>query len=170
MISDGSTPAHDEPEPSPVPPTLYEWAGGEAAFHRLFDVFYGHVLADDLLEPVFRNMDPGHPRHVAAWLGEVFGGPARYSTQRGGHRHMIGRHLGRSITEAQRRRWVDLLIDSADEVGLPKDPEFRAAFVGYLEWGTRMAVMYSQPGVEVDAPEPMPTWDWGGRPPWQPAG
>jgi hemoglobin len=32
------------------------------------------VRQDDLLEPLFCHMDPGHPRHVAAWLAEVFGG------------------------------------------------------------------------------------------------
>ena len=54
--------------------------------------------------------------------------------------------MGRKLTEAQRRRWMDLMIDTADEVGLPADPEFRSAFVAYLEWGTRLAVMNSQEG------------------------
>lgn len=149
-------------------PSLYEWAGGAAALERLFGLFYAKVLTDPELEPVFRGMHADHPRHVAAWLGEVFGGPATYSQQHGGHAHMIGRHLGRAITESQRRRWVQLLLDTADEAGLPDDPEFRASFVGYLEWGTRMAVLLSQPGVEVDLDEPMPTWTWA-RPPWRPA-
>ena len=67
-------------------PTLYEWAGGAEAFERLTEVFYGKVREDDLLEPVFRHMDPGHPRHVAAWLAEVFGGPQRYFAFLGGGR------------------------------------------------------------------------------------
>ncbi|WP_414937380.1 hypothetical protein [Amycolatopsis sp. cmx-11-51] len=67
-------------------------------------------------------MDPGHPEHVAVWLAEVFGGPETYSHDHGGHRHMVGRHLGRAITEEQRRRWVNLLLDAADEAGLPADP------------------------------------------------
>jgi hemoglobin len=142
-------------------PTLYGWAGGAAAIQKLFDRFYEHVRDDEVLAPVFAGMDAEHPQHVAAWLGEVFGGPKRYSTERGGHAHMVSRHLGRALTETQRRRWLELLIDTADEVGLPADPEFRASFVGYLEWGTRMAVMLSQPGVEpLPAGTPMPTWDW----------
>ncbi|WP_409463902.1 hypothetical protein [Amycolatopsis sp. GA6-003] len=32
-----------------------------------------------------------------------------------------------------------LLLATADEVGLPADPEFRAALAGYLEWGGRRA-------------------------------
>ncbi|AUI57598.1 group II truncated hemoglobin [Amycolatopsis sp. BJA-103] len=149
-------------------PTLYDWAGGLDALRRLTDIFYGHVLKDPLLEPVFRGMDPGHPEHVAIWLAEVFGGPETYSGEHGGHRHMVGRHLGKGITEEQRRRWVNLLFDAADEAGLPADPEFRSAFAAYVEWGSRLAVMFSQPGREVSVPEPMPKWDWGNRPPWQP--
>jgi hemoglobin len=53
-------------------------------------------------------------------------------------------------------------MDPHHEVGLPSDPEFRAAFVGYLEWGTRLAVMNSQEGVAPPADDaPMPQWNWG---------
>jgi hemoglobin len=148
-------------------PTLYEWLGGAPALDKLFDVFYTHVRVDPLLAPVFRDMPADHPRHVAAWVGEVFGGPAAYSTTRGGHDHMVSRHLGRGITEEQRRRWVELLLSTADEVGLPDDPEFRASLVGYLEWGSRLAVMFSAPDASAPADEPMPTWGWA-KPPWQP--
>jgi hemoglobin len=149
-------------------PSLYEWAGGGAALEKLFDRFYEHVRADEVLALVFAGMDADHPKHVAAWLGEVFGGPKQYSAHRGGHAHMIKRHLGRELTERQRRRWMDLLQDTADEVRLPGDPEFRAAFVGYLEWGTRMAVLFSQPGMAAPPDDsPMPTWDWA-LPPYQP--
>jgi len=148
-------------------PTLYEWAGGAEAFERLFTRFYEQVAEDELLAPVFAGMDPHHPQHVAAWLGEVFGGPARYSTERGGHRHMASRHLGRALTEEHRRRWVALLLDTADEVGLPDDPEFRAVFTYYLEWGTRMALIYSGPTPPPLPDSPMPRWDWGITPPYR---
>lgn len=133
------------PQPA-EPPTLYEYLGGAPALTRLTSAFYAHVVTDELLAPVFAGMDDEHPQRVALFLGEVFGGPPAYSAERGGHPHMVSRHLGRNLTEQQRRRWVSLLQDTADEVGLPDDPEFRAAFTGYLEWGTRMAKMFSAPG------------------------
>ncbi|NUS15037.1 MAG: antibiotic biosynthesis monooxygenase [Streptomyces sp.] len=148
-------------------PTLYAWAGGAPAFERLFARFYERVAEDALLAPVFAAMDPQHPRHVAAWLAEVFGGPARYSAGRGGHRHMASRHLGRGLTEEQRRRWVALLTDTADEVGLPDDPEFRAVLAYYLEWGTRMALLYAGPNPPPLPESPMPRWDWGVTPPYR---
>jgi hemoglobin len=150
-------------------PSLAEWAGGADRFAALFAAFYAKVPADPVLGPVFAGMDPHHAEHVAAFVTEVFGGPKAYTQAGGGHAGMIGRHIGRSLTEAQRRRWVDLMIDTADEVGLPADPEFRAAFVGYLEWGTRLAMMNSAEGIEPPQDEPpMPVWGWGPPGgPWQ---
>ncbi|MDI2132551.1 group II truncated hemoglobin [Yinghuangia seranimata] len=147
-------------------PTLYEWAGGAEAFDRLFTRFYEHVAEDPDLAPVFAGMDAHHAQHVAAWLGEVFGGPSLYSSDHGGHKHMASRHLGRNITDAQRRRWINLLMDTADEVGLPADPEFRAVFAYYLEWGTRMALIYSGPNPPPLPETPMPTWHWNQTPPY----
>lgn len=148
-------------------PTLYEWAGGAEAFARLTSVFYGKVLKDDLLAPVFDGLAPEHAQHVALWLAEVFGGPAGYSESQGGHGHMVAKHLGRGITEPQRRRWVNLIQDAADEAGLPTDAEFRSAFVAYVEWGTRLAVYFSSPEATPPAEQPVPKWGWGVAPPYQ---
>jgi hemoglobin len=119
-------------------PTLYDWCGGSAALHRLTDVFYDRVLADPVLEPVFRHMGPNHRDHVARWLGEVFGGPTDYTDELGGYPAMLRHHIGLGITEEQRARWATLIASSADEAGLPDD-EFRSAFVAYVERGTCIA-------------------------------
>ncbi|MCB0165212.1 MAG: globin, partial [Anaerolineae bacterium] len=71
------------------------------------------------------------------------------------------RHLGKQLTEAQRSRWASLIAACADEAGLPDDPEFRSAFVAYIEWGSRLAVINSQPGASVNPEAPMPKWGWG---------
>jgi len=146
---------------SQTPPSLYEWAGGEPAFRTLFTRFYERVPEDAMLGPVFASMDPAHAAHVSAFVIEVFRGPARYSAEYGGHANMIRKHLGRMLTQEQRRRWVALLLECADEVSLPDDPEFRSAFVAYLEWGTRLAVLNSQPGASAIEDAPMPSWGWG---------
>jgi hemoglobin len=151
-------------------PTLYDWAGGMPAFERLTDVFYKKVLHDELLEPVFRHMSPQHQLHVAHFIAEVFGGPRTYSNGEGSHFAMIQKHFSKRLTEPMRQRWVQLLLASADDVRLPDDPEFRSAFVAYIEWGTRIAVINSNAAELPVAPnEPMPAWGWGvpGKP-WQP--
>ena len=148
-------------------PTLYEWAGGSEAFERLTTAFYEKVKRDDLLEPIFRGMDRRHPHHVAVWLAEVCGGPPLYTEEHGGYPHMLSKHRDLAITEPHRRRWVSLICDAADDVGLPSDPEFRSAFVAYLEWGTWLALHNSQPGAKVATHAPVPRWGWGEAPPFR---
>jgi len=147
-------------ESKPVP-TLYEWVGGIQVIERLMTRFYERVRQHAVLAPVFARMGSDHPKHVAAFVAEVLGGPSEYSARHGGHPHMIRRHLDRHLSQEQRREWVALLLDTADELKLPDDPEFRSALVGYLEWGSRLAVINSQPGAKVDEHAPMPKWGWG---------
>jgi CDGSH-type Zn-finger protein/truncated hemoglobin YjbI len=153
------------------PPTLYEWVGGLAALERLTSHFYDAIVSepDPILEPVFRGMDPNHPRHVAAWLAETFGGPTTYTDQLGGYEHMLAKHRNLALTEPQRRRWVARMLDAADHVGLPSDPGFRSTFVAYLEWGTRIALTNSQPDAAVIEHAPVPHWGWGQTPPFTPS-
>lgn len=143
------------------PPSLAEWAGGGGAIARLFARFYERVGEDAVLAQVFATMDPHHAEHVAHFVTEVLGGPKQYSQGGGSHAGMIARHMGRHLSHDQRRRWMALLLDTADELGLAEDPEFRASLTGYLEWGSRLAVMNSQPGVPPpDADMSMPAWTW----------
>ena len=98
-------------------PTLYEWAGDMRTFETLFETFYDKVLKDDLLGEVFKNMSPQHVKHVSHFVAEVFGGPKLYSTADGGsHASMIGHHIGKMLTEEKRQRWMQLLIQTADEI------------------------------------------------------
>jgi truncated hemoglobin YjbI len=151
-------------DPLPVPdhePTLYEWAGGLPALTRLTRIFYStYVPEDPLIGPLFANMAPDHPERVAKWLAEVFGGPKNYTQDHGGYPRMVSQHLGKALTEAQRAQWVSLMCRSADDAGLPADPEFRAAFVAYLEWGSRLALENSQPGARPPMHMPVPRWWW----------
>lgn len=151
-------------------PTLYEWAGGHDALRRLTEVFYDRVEQDEVLAPVFAHMSADHREHVAVWLGEVFRGPPTYTEAHGGYPAMLRHHLGLGITETQRARWAALVAASADEAGLPDDPEFRSAFVAYVEWGTRLALANSQVGSAPPTDAPVPRWGWGEAPPYVPTG
>ena len=150
-------------------PTLFEWAGGRDAFHRMINAFYDRVEQDDLLSPLF----PGgvHAEHrdgVTTWWCEVFGGPAEYTKQLGGYERMLHRHLDLGITAEQRFRFVSLMSLAADDAAMPDDPEFRSAFMAYLEWGTRLAFGNSQRDAETVEHASVPRWGWGEAPPYQP--
>lgn len=142
-------------------PTLYEWAGGAEALERLTEEFYRRVRKDELLAPLFRHMSDDHPQHVATFLGEVLNGPERYTEEHGGYPHMVSRHRNRAIKPEQRARWVELMLEAMDAVGLPDDAEFRSAFVGYIEFGSRRAMANSQPDLGPSSRTTIKKWGWG---------
>jgi truncated hemoglobin YjbI/CDGSH-type Zn-finger protein len=154
--------AFHDPVPDPLhEPTLFEWAGGYPALLDMTRIFYSRYVPEDpSIGPLFANMSPDHPERVAAWLSEVFGGPHFYSERYGGYQRMIKEHAGKQITPEQRALWATYMQQSADDAGLPSDSEFRAAFVAYIEWGSRLAVENS--GVDAKPPPnmPMPKWWW----------
>ncbi len=104
---------------------------------------------------------------MTVWWVEVFGGPADYTEGLGGYERMLHHHRDLGITAEQRRRFAELMSRAADDAGLPDDPEFRAAFVGYVEWGSRLALANSQPGAAAAPHAPVPRWGWGVAPPYQ---
>jgi hemoglobin len=81
---------------------------------------------------------------------------------------MLTHHIDLGITPEHRLRFVSLMSLGADDADLPADPEFRAALIGYLEWGTRIAMANSQPGATPTPHAPVPRWGWGVAPPYQP--
>ena len=149
-------------------PTLHGWAGGDAALRRLVDCFYDRVEGDDLLADFFPGgVDEHHRANVTTWWVEVLGGDDRYTRELGGYARMLRHHRDLDISAAQRHRFASTMSLAADDAGLPEDPEFRAALVGYLEWGTRLAMGNSRPGTAVVEEAPVPRWGWGVAPPYE---
>lgn len=140
-------------------PTIFEAAGGSPAFEALTVRFYEKVKADPLLSPVFVSFTAEHAKNVATWLGEVFGGPPRYSEDHGGHRAVLERHRDLGLSPDQKERWVRLMLETAEEV-LPKDTELQARFADYIRWGAEIAVEASRPGFEIQHVGPVPRWGW----------
>jgi len=151
-----------------APLTIYEWGGGRDAFARWLDRFYDLVEDEPDIVALFGgSVSEAHREHVTDWWCEVMGGPPVYTDERGGYEHMLAMHRDLAITPDQRLRFVTLLSSAADDAGLPADPEFRAALMGYAEWGTRLALHNSQPGAEAAPHAPVPRWGWGVAPPYE---
>ncbi len=144
-------------------PSLFEFAGGEAALHRLEDTFYSSVLADPLLQPLFGAGQPQHVDHLTAFTAESFGGPNRF-TKELGFQHLIDVHRGLRITDEQRQRFVELYMAALDEVGMPDDPDFRDAIREHLEFGTGVAQQNSHAETDADLHplREVPRWTWPG--------
>lgn len=151
-------------------PTVYEWGGGRNAFASWLSRFYDLVESEapGIAAMFGGHVSAEHRERVTDWWVEVMGGPARYTERRGGYEHMLARHRNLGISAEQRLQFVTLLSRAADDVGLPADPEFRAAIMGYAEWGTRLAFHNSQPGASAPEHAPVPRWGWGVAPPYVP--
>ncbi|NNH74910.1 globin [Nocardia uniformis] len=143
--------------------TLFEAVGGLDGLCRLSNAFYEGVLADELLAPVFANFTVTHVDHVALWLAEIFGGPATFSAELGGHQALLNSHLGLRITEEHRARWLELMSDAIEQT-LPAEPQLRRQVFDYFEWGTAIAREVSQDpvGTDLGTPGPTPRWGWQG--------
>lgn len=144
--------------------SLYDHAGGDPAIHALEERFYAKVLTDPLLQPLFGDGQPRHVEHLTWFTAESFGGPDRF-TRELGFRHLIDVHRHRHITEAQRRRFVELYLQALDESDLPDDAPFREAVASHVEFGTRVAMQNSNAESE-DQLHPLrevPRWQWSGE-------
>jgi hemoglobin len=145
-------------------PTLYEFAGGDAAFRRLAAAHHQRCLDDPELNHPFSH--PGqHPQHVdrlAAYWAEVLGGPPAYSRDCGDHSAMLVVHSGNGGgMHDLGRRFVECFVQAADDAKLPADPEFRAALRAYMEWAVGNVLSYPEPE-DVPGALTMPRWTWEG--------
>ena len=142
-------------------PSLYEYAGGEQALHRLEQIFYDSVLADSLLSPLFGEGRQTHVDHLTMFTAESFGGPDRF-TRELGFQHLIDVHRDLHINEAQRQRFVELYLAALDKADMPPDPAFREAVRSHIEFGSRVAMQnsHAETDEQLHPLRTVPRWNW----------
>lgn len=129
---------------------------------RLVRAHYARCLADPVLNHPFSH--GGHPQHVerlAAYWGEVFGGPVAELEES----EVLGLHAGVGDIGDAGERFFASFLASLDEARLPDDEEFRAAMAAYMRWAVDRVVGYAPVGSVVPQREPVPRWGWVGLAP-----
>lgn len=150
-----------------VRPTLYEFAGGDAAFLALARAHHARCLADPELNHPFSHPDQ-HPQHVerlAAYWAEVLGGPPTYSESLADQSYVVGLHSGHGDMSDLAGRFVACFVAAADDAGLPDDPGFRAALRAYMEWAVTDVLRFEATADAVPRRLPVPHWSWDGLQP-----
>jgi hemoglobin len=110
---------------------------GEDGFERLVRAFYAKVPSDPILGAMYPPHDlAGAEQRLRDFLIGRFGGPPRYTEQRG-HPRLRMRHMPFRLDEAARDRWVALMNGALDEATLPAEVtsllrEFFAATATFL--------------------------------------
>ena len=141
--------------------TLYEHAGGEAALHRLEALFYEKALSDPVLKQLFTERVPTHVDHLTWFTAESFGGPDRFTREKG-FQYMIDVHRHLQISDVQRERFVEVYLEALDEAQMPDDERFRRAVREHVEFGAKVAQQNSWATTddELNPIRSVPKWTW----------
>ena len=96
--------------------SVYQAIGGRTALAAAVDDFYGRLLADPVLGPLF----PGgagarHRAYVVTILGEALGGPERYRGP-----DIVAAHGGLAITDTHFDLAAAHLYATLDGLGVPR--------------------------------------------------
>ena len=111
-------------------PTIFDLAGGEAAFTRIVARFYEGVESDPLLRPIYPEDLAESRRTLRLFLMQFFGGPGDYSQERG-HPRLRMRHMPFAIGQAERDAWMRHMTAAVKAENLP--PQIEAVLLEYFE-------------------------------------
>ena len=144
-------------------PTLYEFAGGQSAFLPFAAALHERCLADPELNHPFSHpgQNPRHVERLAAYLAEVMGGPADYSTECGGDQAgLVLLHSGNGDMSDLGRRFADCFMQAADDAGWPDDARFRGALRANIERAVDDVALSHPHDSDIPADLPIPRWSW----------
>ncbi len=115
---------------SHVPQSVYDLIGGEAPLRAMVDAFYSRVADDPVLRPMYPG-DLSEPnRRLFLFLVQFFGGPNRYSEERG-HPRLRMRHFPFPIDQDARDRWLKYMLEALDEAEIGEPA--RSRMVEYFD-------------------------------------
>ena len=146
-----------------MPQTLYEFAGGAPALLALAEAHHARCLADPELSHPFTHgeIQPDHVERLAAYWGEVLGGPPAYSECYGDESGVLLMHAGNGPMDDLGDRFVACFVAALDDAELPEDPAFRRRMRDYMRSAVDNVLRYSPVDAAVPAGQAMPRWDWG---------
>ena len=146
-------------------PTRYEAAGGEPARLALAGAHHARCLADPELNHPFSHgsIQPDHVERLAAYWGEVLGGPPAYTERYGDESGVLDMHAGNGPMDDLGDRFVACFVAALDDAGLPEDPAFRQAMRDYMRWAVDNVLLYAPVGAVVPTGAVTPRWGWNGR-------
>ncbi|MDO3410979.1 globin [Saccharibacillus sp. CPCC 101409] len=109
--------------------TLYEQLGESAGLRRIIETFYGKVVQEPLLAPLFpEDITPVIERQHQ-FLTQFFGGPSLYSDLHG-HPMMRARHMPFPVTRERADAWLGCMNAALRENGV--DDELREFVIARL--------------------------------------
>jgi len=112
------------------PQSVYQLLGGEEPLRLMVDAFYDKVKTDPILRPMYPADLAESKRRLFLFLVQFFGGPTRYSEERG-HPRLRMRHFPFAIDRQARDHWLEHMRAAIDETGI--DEPARSMMDDYFE-------------------------------------
>ena len=107
----------DEPRMTYKPRSVYDRLGSEEPLRQMVDAFYDQVERDAVLRPMYPADLAESKRRLFLFLVQFFGGPTRYSEERG-HPRLRMRHFPFAIDRQARDHWLDHMLRAIDLAGI----------------------------------------------------
>lgn len=143
--------------------TIYEAAGGAAAFLALAKAWHARCLADPIVSHAFSHgYHPRHSERLAAYWSEALGGPADYTHGLGDQSSVVRLHSGNGEHREMDERAQACFELALDDAGLPEDPRLRDALTRYFRWATGAMAAYPHSKQAVPDRLPLARWSWDG--------
>jgi hemoglobin len=143
--------------------SLFDHAGGSAAMLALATAHHERCLADPELSHPFTGDDqnPDHIARLAAYWGEVLGGPPAFSEGLSSQTGVLSMHAGNGDMGDLGERFLACFVGAMDDAKLPNDPAFREAMAAYMRWAVDDVLSYTYSD-DVGSEHAMPHWGWDG--------
>jgi hemoglobin len=132
---------------------LYDQMGGAPVVTAVAHAWHERCLADDVVGHAFhRGLHPDHTQRLAAYWGEVLGGPPVYSEQMGDESFVVRLHSGNGEHDEMDRRAVRFFAEALNDAGVPD--ELHDELVTWFEHANQVVNhRYARPD---DVPEGLP--------------
>jgi hemoglobin len=148
----------------PMPESVFEAAGGDDAMLALAGAWHARCLADPVAAHPFdhKPLHPQHTERLAAYWGEMLGGPPSYSSQYGSVADVIRMHSGNGPHDDLDAHALACFVAALDDAGIPADQELRRTLTDWFAWSNRLVNhLYPQPA-QVPDDATLPHWSWDG--------
>ncbi len=109
--------------------SIYDMIGGDAPLQLMVEAFYAAVAQDELLRPMYPPDLEAPKRRLYLFLVQFFGGPRRYSEERG-HPRLRMRHFPFAIDMQARDHWLKHMLAAieAAEIAEPARSQMQEYF------------------------------------------
>lgn len=126
--------------------SIYDLIGGAEAVADIVDAFYAAVETDPVLRPMYPEDLEGPKRRLYLFLVQFFGGPTRYSEERG-HPRLRMRHFPFAIDQRARDNWLSHMLTAIDSAGISEPA--RSRMREYFDRSSAFLINRSEP-VTID--------------------